>query len=122
MIEQKEDGSVVSKDSNPVLDWIEEHGIENCIYSAYELGQAYYFRCALYSSIGRVVGYAKDLSVLILDDCSYVTSDGRYSEFIANGTHESAELEYMGNGKRLHTDAINDADPWPHPLPGPNKN
>ena len=104
--------------ADALLDLLSERGLENApIYEAYPLGESFYFRNAVYSLLGRVVGYCSDGDVLILDQASYVATDGRFGEFVRDGSHPNAETEYAGDGVRLPVRMICDATPFRHNLP-----
>jgi len=101
---------------NPVLDWLEEHGVESCVFEPYEIGKSYYFRCAVYSVVGRVVAYSMSAKVIKLENASYVGTDGRYGDAVRNGFGENAELEYVDE-QFVNIDAICDFVPYKHELP-----
>lgn len=80
---------------------------------AFEIGKSYFFRAVTFHCIGQVVG--RDRQFLILGDAAWVADSGRFTLALKTGV--LAEVEPTGD-MTLNMDAIVDAFPWPHELPG----
>ena len=101
---------------NPVLDWIEEHGMDAAIFEPFVLGKRYYFRTAVYAVIGTVAGYSSSGAFLKLDDAIFVRDDGSYSETVESGLPDSASYEAITKPQFLHVAVIADFVEYPHDI------
>lgn len=79
------------------------------------VGDKVLIRTVTMTLVGQLTGTSP--TWLVLDQASWVADSGRWSEAIAQGFPENAEIEPMGDNVRVARGAIVDVAVWTHELP-----